>query len=767
MAKFAIALVLWSDVTWQVHPIESCGFAPHEQETAMLQKRVRLSKKEEPAPHKVADPTFTETGTSNTQGDCHTLLEGEPCYKDVHWAMMEGIFNYPQFYPPPLSTASSFEEFQAHMNTLNPVLCPKPCPISAVKPYSEPCSSHTAAWTLKDSHPHINLGGLGPDAGAANMRYHRVGSVKKETGAQPKAFDLVVEATGPYQFNRQNRNGLAGSYGIVNLKSKTKANLQFRFEDSESGEPVKLEAFHFSLFDLDHSGGTQERATVHNFTRYVLDPETEVLTSGVSDNTATFESTQRGAGCDNPADPLKLGIVTCKGRVVNQRKRSVSFLFEGVSSFKIDLEVTGKRKRCWATGRNFLFAGSSSLMKTCSEVVELGLCAAFGDPHFVTFDGAHTVLMSHQTIWLVRSQEVWIQAESVDGDGKFQGLAIGGEFMGFQSLVVRKVHASSLQVTLNGESILTQPESEFHIDGFVRAYRRTTWNATLHNSEVLGVRTQMQFAVGPWPERFLKQPIGGLVLLRLPGDIEVTVTGVDFMTTVITMPAAIAGQGGYCGNFNGNSQDDFEAVSASFHRPVGKDLEAVNPEESLFGSEESVSLIHAQKHRLLALDPDSVLRNCDQSVLQMAQERCKQVSKMDMNRDCVFDVCATGLISAADGILAAELLETKVNSRGIPLFVGNGQCLDAVARHYTTYATKLTEENECKDILRGLAVTAGVMGAQMQSGGNCEVVVDSRIEPLTTRIRGGWVVNGSKEGFGHGIISGTTDDATWICWQLV
>merc|ERR1712012_585203 len=176
-----------------------------------------------------------------------------------------------------------------------------------------------------------------------------------------------------------------------------------------------------------------------------------------------------------------------------------------------------------------------------------------------TFDGAHTVLLKHQSLWLVRSQDVWMQALSKDDDGKLVGFAVGGPFLKGHKLVVRKTSPFTLDATCDGQPILSNvSDSEvFRIDDVIEGYRSQKWNATLHSDDVLAVRTQIRFAVGPWPERF-SEPVGGLYLFKLPGDVEVTVTGADFMSLVITMPPQAGGQAGYCGNFDGNVADDFE-----------------------------------------------------------------------------------------------------------------------------------------------------------------------------------------------------------------
>jgi len=139
---------------------------------------------------------------------------------------------------------------------------------------------------------------------------------------------------------------------------------------------------------------------------------------------------------------------------------------------------------------------------------------------------------------------------------------------------------------------------------------------------------------------------------------------------------------------------------------------------------------------------------------------------MQSRKDCIFDVCATGLVSAADGVLAAELLETKVNSRGIPLRVGSGRCLDAVGRHYVAFTALVDEAEDCKDVLRSLALTTGVMGAHFRSGGTCEVLVSGGTDVSAAKISGGWGETVNEQAEGLGIICGTTEEVDWTCWQL-
>ncbi|CAK0849494.1 unnamed protein product [Prorocentrum cordatum] len=60
--------------------------------------------------------------------ECRTSVEGDECYEKVMWAMRTGIKQHPKWYIP-LTSNSSFEDFQQHLHTVDRLsdVCPKPC----------------------------------------------------------------------------------------------------------------------------------------------------------------------------------------------------------------------------------------------------------------------------------------------------------------------------------------------------------------------------------------------------------------------------------------------------------------------------------------------------------------------------------------------------------------------------------------------------------------------------------------------------------------
>jgi len=438
-----------------------------------------------------------------------------------------------------------------------------------------------------------------------------------------------------------------------------------------------------------------------------------------------------------------------------------------------------------------------------------GLCAAFGDPHFTTFDGAHTIVLRDMTMWMVKSKDIWIQGLSKSSTGNLAGFAIGGPFIQNHTLVLYNSRLASkadsqgnLTVLFDGQPILDNWDEHGHADfeeSFVLwAARRTEWNTSLHDKAVLEIDPIVQWDVGTWEERFSKTPEGGLYLFRLPNGVEITVTGVDFLSAVIKMDPQANGQTGYCGNFNGQAADEYEPPPAGsvppklvpvWNRAVGEDLEPVSDAENLFmlgkvpaevsllATAKSVSAKSTQSEAL----PFAPLAACaDVAVIAKAEKACVQISDMFFRAACVADFCATGNAAVVGDSAAAEILEEQLNARGIPRFVGSGVCRDSAGRAPRVLKTKNVRSTaDCQDLLHKMGSIAGVVGAQLQVEGTCEIVVqrENDVKPVVDFVApgGGWLEPepeiGEQDKFegdadDEGLVAGVEKDLSWSCWRL-
>jgi len=440
--------------------------------------------------------------------------------------------------------------------------------------------------------------------------------------------------------------------------------------------------------------------------------------------------------------------------------------------------------------RELLTSGCATTRTTTTtgpgDAPEKARCAIFGDPHFITFDGGHTTFVGDRILWVVRSQEVWIQAVSRKATGNFMGLAVGGPFMRGHTLIVYNASddGSVLHAEYDQIPILLGVNDEFHDEATgVSAWRSSEWNAEMHDSTILDLRTQTRFDIGPWPERFTGSPQGGLFLLRLPNNVEITITGVDFMSAVVTMAPQPNGQSGYCGDFNGEAADDFDEIAPSWNRPVGRDLGPVPTSMSLF-EHLSASPLLSLAGVGVAEDPageekaaEEMIVPCPEALQARAQKECAVVADARMRQDCIFDVCQTGELRAVQGMLAAEVMEQKVNTQGTVNFMGNGRCLDSAGHPYAVFrTTDVRTEAACKKLLRELAFQKGVLGAELHRTSTCQIVVDGDVDPTAVLADAHWTdggkvaptgAQGQAEGTGAGMVSATSEDAAWSCWAAI
>jgi len=191
-----------------------------------------------------------------------------------------------------------------------------------------------------------NLNGYGPATGAESFRFANV----------LPGVDLVVKADDGYRPANSKNNGVyLRKYGRLNMASGTETMMNFRFVESEGQNPVKVDRFMFTVFDIDHGNRCTSRMTVNatRYAAYYVDANTELAVhTDVGGPTwpasSTFMSSQKGTGKDNPKFPRKLNPT--------QRARSVTFEYQNVKFFNMGFKMGPGQG-----GRNILFGGLSSL----------------------------------------------------------------------------------------------------------------------------------------------------------------------------------------------------------------------------------------------------------------------------------------------------------------------------------------------------------------------------------------------------------------------
>jgi len=199
-----------------------------------------------------------------------------------------------------------------------------------------------------------NLDGVGPNLNdVQELRYKNVASGGQEAFDGDFAIDLVVTVSEGYENPLPEKNGINGNFGSITQQCDTASSYKFTFVKSGTTEPVTMESFMISVFDLDHGkdGGQQGDKEIISITSgnglagYYTSSNSRVESS-CSGTTNTFNSMDEGSLQDNPTHPLLLTPL--------QKSRSVTFRFEHASSFELEFDIQGGSKT-----RSFLFGGNA------------------------------------------------------------------------------------------------------------------------------------------------------------------------------------------------------------------------------------------------------------------------------------------------------------------------------------------------------------------------------------------------------------------------
>jgi len=280
-----------------------------------------------PPPKPPAPPAKTEceeNGCSWTHSQqlCHSLQEDEVLYNDC-------LFDFCVECNDDAAIQFVEEEEDQH---------PKPTCVEGAAECDpdEVCETAVTMNTL--SVAQNNLGGVGPDSGAEEIRYSNAAVVNGQK------VDLVLTTDGTFKTGTAAKNGQSGAFGNLNVKCGTSVTLNMRVVDSTTGAPVTLDAVALTWYDLDEGKKQKGRATVTSCgsTGAIISQNTE-LTHKREGDCQSFTSSVPGNGKDNPRSPHQLDSI--------QISRAVTLPFKGVSEFSSTLSLS----KAYGA-RNFLFS---------------------------------------------------------------------------------------------------------------------------------------------------------------------------------------------------------------------------------------------------------------------------------------------------------------------------------------------------------------------------------------------------------------------------
>jgi len=194
-----------------------------------------------------------------------------------------------------------------------------------------PCNICTSSTKVDLSNVvQNNLGGLGPDSGAEEIRY------KNAIDLDGRKVDVVLTAEGDYKTPKSSVNGNnAGGFGKFTMKTKTSTNFKFSLVDATTGEPVGIKDLALTFYDLDQAKNSrqQETITACGAGEVYTTSDTELVysNSGVCHG---FTSTTKGTGKDNPTLANDL--------TKTQAARSVTYEFHSRATISFSASISGK-----------------------------------------------------------------------------------------------------------------------------------------------------------------------------------------------------------------------------------------------------------------------------------------------------------------------------------------------------------------------------------------------------------------------------------------
>jgi len=254
------------------------------------------------------------------------------------------------------------------------------------------------------------------------------------------------------------------------------------------------------------------------------------------------------------------------------------------------------------------------MQQASGMVPQHGECTFWGDPHFVTFDGARPSFYGEGEFYVVKSRQVSIQGRFM-GTNYTKGLAatnkiaVGGPFL--QNHVVEVGCMEDGPITVDGAPVLQTFPSTYDLKGIASITYSTD---------------------GKLVDKATSDFQRHIVHMELPMGIRLTILRwgnyLDFRLAM----APQGGMDGACGNFNGDPTDD--ATEAVFQR-----LGARVPDSELLFKGRAPFKLSEVEEKLLDL--------CSSTTMARAREECpKQLAGVrdapqDQNalKSCYLDVC--------------------------------------------------------------------------------------------------------------------------------
>lgn len=418
---------------------------------------------------------------------------------------------------------------------------------------------------------------------------------------------------------------------------------------------------------------------------------------------------------------------------------------------------------------------STTSTTTTLDCTTCGLCFAFGDPHFIGFDGAEAMFRETMNFWLVHSDKVHIQGMSISKYGMQRGIAIGGPFLKGHNLVAfleGKADVSALgnafpiKVAWDGKEVLTKDGDVVKQQGICELHRYPPQTMLLDDEETDKLDGNHQWWHKDFKNRW-KTSVHSVYRFKCAENVEIFLASHQNLEVIIKMPKQ-EGQAGYCGNFNGNPRDDSKQSEGSYAKAIGEMLEAPKESEDLFKAFGKIDDLEFKPNwKTSSMIQPLAPETCPEELKAKAEHFCHQIPEKSLHTGCVYDICTTNQTSASIAAFIMEIMKVKFGKNMVK-FDGTGRCLDQDGKPFSSLTAQkdVPTADACIALVAKSVGVKGLQGAQVKKGSSieCQILMDpnTKVEAELPEVWGS-----RQESQGKGIVSSGSGEEDWDCWMII
>ncbi|KAK3254197.1 hypothetical protein CYMTET_36583 [Cymbomonas tetramitiformis] len=141
---------------------------------------------------------------------------------------------------------------------------------------------------------------------------------------------------------------LVGKFANIHLEANSEEIVEFKFVDSETHEPVEVESFYLTFFDITEG----QSLAVYGYDKFVLSEDSTIKVQQRSETLQKFHGSVE--------DSIDLKTVDPAYATEAEQKSSITFFFAATTSFTVKMNTQ-------SSSEDFAFTGQSPLLQGCGS----------------------------------------------------------------------------------------------------------------------------------------------------------------------------------------------------------------------------------------------------------------------------------------------------------------------------------------------------------------------------------------------------------------